>query len=208
MERNKLFLLNNLTDEEKHRCWDIAKCEEADYTKGDVVYDAQQVRRALVLVLEGTLRVFHGRAVMKDLQPGDVFGAAALFGGEEPYTSTVMATGACRVLFIPQEAVSAWMAAVPQVGENYVAFLSDRIRFLNRRLSTLTAGQTDGKLWRYLLAHQGENGVVSLPSGLTGLAETLDMGRSSLYRSLDVLTAAGRICRQGKQIVVLHKEDD
>lgn len=208
MERNRLFLLNNLTDEEKRRCWDIAKCEEADYTKGDVVYDAQQARRALVLVLKGTLRVFHGRAVMKDLHPGDVFGAAALFGGEELYTSTVMAIGACRVLFISQETVSAWMASVPQVGENYVAFLSDRIRFLNRRLSTLTAGQTDGKLWRYLLAHRGGDGVVVLPGGMTGLAETLNMGRSSLYRSLDALTAAGRICRQGKQIVVLHKEDD
>ncbi len=100
------------------------------------------------------------------------------------------------------------MAAVPRVGENYVTFLSDRIRFLNRRLSTLTAGQTDGKLWRYLLAHRGEDGVVSLPGGMTGLAETLNMGRSSLYRSLDALTAAGRICRQGKQIIVNHKEED
>ena len=39
------------------------------------------------------------------------------------------------------------------------------------------------------------------------MAERLDMGRSSLYRSLDALTDAGRIRRQGKQIILLKTED-
>lgn len=207
-EKDALFLLQGLTAEEKDRCWQIAQSEECCYRKGEVVYDAGLARRALAMVLEGTLRVLHGRVVMKDLHPGDVFGAAALFGGEEPYPSTVMAVTACRVLMIPQDTVSLWMAAVPRVGENYVRFLSDRIRFLNRRISTLTAGHTDGKLWRYLLAHRRDDGTVELPGGMTGLAECLDMGRSSLYRCLDALTNSGRIRRQGKTIVILDQEEE
>lgn len=207
MEKDTLFLLNGLTSEEKARCWRMASCEEQRYDKGQIVYDRGHVRRSLALVLEGHLQVMHGRAATNDLRPGDVFGAAALYGREEPYTSTVLAASACRVLFLPQETVSAWMAAVPRVGENYVAFLSDRIRFLNRRLSTLTAGPADGKLWRYLLTHRQADGTVSLPGGMTGLAKRLDMGRSSLYRSLDALTAAGKITRQGKYIIVNIKED-
>lgn len=207
-EKNTLFLLRGLTEEEAARCWQMAQSEECAYSKGQVVYDAGLARPALALVLEGNLRVLHGKVVMNDLHPGDVFGAAALFGGGEPYPSTVVAASACRVLLIPQETVTAWMAAVPQVGENYVRFLSDRIRFLNRRLSTLTAGQTDGKLWRYLVVHSDDAGVVRLPGGMTGLAECLDMGRSSLYRCLDSLTAQGKIRREGKTIVIINREEE
>ena len=207
MDIRALFLFCGLTESEIDRCLSLAACEEHSYQKGETVYDASLVRRALAMVLEGSLRVYHGRVVMKDLFAGDVFGAAALYGSDEPYPSSVVAESACSVVFIPQETVSAWMSAVPRVGENYVRFLSDRIRFLNRRLSTLTAGQTDGKLWRYLLAHRNRDGVVSLPDGMTGLAECLNMGRSSLYRSLDSLVAAGYIRRCGKQIVVLKQEE-
>ena len=207
MDIRALFLFCGLTEQEVDRCLRIATCEERAYAKGETVYDATLARRALALVLDGTLRVYHGRVTMKDLHPGDVFGAAALFGSDEPYPSTVVAESGSRVAFIPQETVSAWMQAVPRIGENYVRFLSDRVRFLNRQLSTLTAGQTDGKLWRYLLAHRNHEGVVTLPDGMTGLAERLNMGRSSLYRSLDSLVASGHIRRQGKQIIVLKLEE-
>ena len=207
MDIRALFLFCGLSEQEVTYCCRLAGCEEHTYSKGEVIYDPASAKRALAMVLEGTLRVHTGKVTMKDLYPGDVFGAAALFGSDEPYPSTIVAETPCRVVFIPQETVSAWMAAVPRVGENYVRFLSDRIRFLNRRLSTLTAGQADGKLWRYLLAHRNRECVVTLPGGMTGLAECLDMGRSSLYRSLDSLAAAGRIRRQGKQIIVLKQED-
>lgn len=207
VERNHLFLLQGLTDAEQARCWQAAQCEECAYPKGSVVYDAGRARPALALVLAGRLRVLHGKVTMNELHPGDVFGAAALFGSGEEYPSTVVAATDCRVLLISQETVSLWMSAVPRVAENYVRFLSDRIRFLNRRLSTLTAGQTDGKLWRYLLVHADENGVVRLPGGMTGLAERLDMGRSSLYRCLDSLTQRGSIRREGKQIIIINQEE-
>lgn len=202
-----LFLFEGLTNEEVSRCRQLADVEERFFPKGETIYDPENACRALAFVLEGQVRVCHGRVVMNDLSAGDVFGAAALYGSSEPYPSTVMAVTPCRILLIPQETVSRWMTAVPKVGENYVRFLSDRIRFLNRRLSTLTAGQTDGKLWKYLLAHRDEDGVVTLSGGMTELAERLDMGRSSLYRSLDALTDAGRIRRQGKHIILLKTEE-
>lgn len=206
-ERNDLFLLQGLSDTEKAYCWQTAQQEECAFVKGQVVYDAGHARPALALVLSGRLRVLHGKVTMNELLPGDVFGAAALFSGGEEYPSTVVAATDCRVLLIPQETVSAWMASIPRVAENYVRFLSGRIRFLNRRLSTLTAGQTDGKLWHYLLAHADEDGVVHQPGGMTGLAERLDMGRSSLYRCLDSLTQRGMIRREGKTIVIINREE-
>ena len=207
LEYPHLFLLDGLTEEERERCRQMAEPQELTVGKGEILYDVDHAHRAVALVVEGHLRVILGRVVMNDLYPGDVFGAAALFGPPEPYPSVVSAVTACRVILISQETVSRWMAAVPRVGENYVRFLSDRIRFLNRRLSTLTAGQADGRLWRYLLAHRDADGVVSLSDGMSALAERLDMGRSSLYRSLDALTDAGYTRREGKKIFVMKTEE-
>lgn len=203
-----LFLLQGLSAAEQEQYRTAIGEAPQSYRRGAVIYDRSRARRALAWVLDGHLRVLHGRVVMNDLHPGDVFGAAALFGAEDAYPSTVMAATDCRVQFIGQETVSAWMAADPRIGENYIRFLSDRIRFLNRRLATLTAGQTDDKLWRYLQAHRDSAGVVPLPDGMGGLAEHLGMGRSSLYRSLDTLLAAGVIRREKKQIVLLEAQEN
>lgn len=207
MNYESLFLLADVDENQRQLCDQMAVTEEKSYCKGETVYTQQNSRRALALVLEGHIRVWQGKVVMNDLFARDVFGAAALFGSDEDYPSTVVAETDCRVLFIPQETVVAWMQAVPQVATNYVRFLSDRIRFLNRRLATLTAGQADGKLWRYLLAHRDENGVVTVNDGMRDLAERLDMGRSSLYRSLDALTEAGKIRRERKKIIILKTEE-
>lgn len=207
MKLDSLFLFEGLTESERDKCYKMAQTEEKSYCKGDPIYSRFHAQKALAVILHGHVRVLQGRVVMNDLLAGDVFGVAALFGSEEEYPSTVVAETDCRILFIPQETVIHWMASVPRVAENYVRFLSNRIRFLNLRLSTLTAGQADGKLWRYLLANRDENGVVTVTDGMSELAERLDMGRSSLYRSLDSLTEIGRIRRVRKKIYILKTEE-
>lgn len=207
MKEQMLFLLDGLNDAELQRCAEIGVGEEMAFHKGEILYDAKHAQRALALIAEGHVRVTYGRVVMNDLYAGDVFGAAALYGSDEPYPSTVVAVSDGRIQLIPQETVSRWMAEVPRVAENYVRFLSDRIRFLNRRLSTLTAGPADGRLWKYLCAHRDEKNAVQVVGGMSALADRLDMGRSSLYRSLDALTFAGRIRREGKTIYLLDMEE-
>ena len=202
-----LFLLDGLSADEMERCIAIGVGETLSFHKGEVLYDADHVKRALAVVVHGHVRVMYGRVVMNDLHSGEVFGAAALYGSDEAYPSTVVAVTDGCVRLIPQEIVSRWMAEVPRVAENYVRFLSDRIRFLNRRLSTLTVGSADGRLWKYLCTHRDESNTVRVDGGMSALAERLDMGRSSLYRSLDALTYAGRIRRDGKIIYLLDMEE-
>ena len=131
MQYASLFLLNGLTEKELETCRRLAVTEEKTYSKGDKIYTPQQSQKALAIVLDGHVRVWQGRVPMNDLLSGDVFGVAALFGTDEDYPSTVVAQSDCRVLFIPQETVVTWMREVPTVAQNYVGFLSDRIRFLN-----------------------------------------------------------------------------
>ncbi len=206
MTEYRLFLLDGLSSDAQRQYWQQITARHT-YHHGDVIYDSERAQAALAVVLTGEVCVYHGRVVMNILRAGDVFGAAALYGQQEPYASRVVADSECEVAFVPQETVSRWMASEPRIAENYIRFLSDRIRFLNRRLATLTAGQTDGKLWRYLLAYAGEDGTVRISGGMTELAKRLNMGRSSLYRSLDFLAEDGRIVRDGREIRVIHKEE-
>lgn len=204
-----LFLFDGLTAEEKAALFRAGQIRRQSVARGTVVFDRGHAEQALVLVLDGRLQVLQGRVVMNELCAGQVFGAAALFDtldGESgmPYPSTVKAATDARLAFIPQATVTAWMRLCPRVAENYIRFLSGRIRFLNRRLTTLTAGQADDRLWRWLTAHRAPDGTVVLPGGMTALAAALGVGRSSLYRSLDALIEEGRIVRRDRHTFLIE----
>lgn len=206
LDLRQLFLLKGLSQDEIENCLRYKEEQYHHYRKGEVIYGPHCSQPALAYMLEGHARVMQGRVVMNDLFAGDTFGAAALFGSKESFPTTVVAVTECCLWLIPQETVCGWMEEVPRIAENYIRFLSDRIRFLNQRITTLTAGQGDDRLWHYLCKHQDEEGVVLPVGGMTALAERLDMGRSSLYRSLDALAAEGRIRRDGKKIIVCKSE--
>lgn len=175
------------------------------FHKGETVYRPSAFCHALALVLEGELRAVSDvdgqrRAILNTLSAGDICGAAAVFGEGESFVTEVYATQESAVVFIPQQQLSAWFARYPQLAENYICFLTDRIRFLNRRIMTYTGGQADERLWHFLCERADADGTVRFSGSLCDLAKALDVGRSSLYRSLDRLEAAGRLVRSGKQL--------
>lgn len=175
--------------------------------KGRTVYQPENFRHALAVVLTGELQVTCGtgnrrHAILNTLIAGNVCGAAALFGEGDTYVTEITAMQDTALLFIRQTQLSAWFARYPQLAENYICFLTDRIRFLNKKISTYTGGQTDDRLWQYLCDHATADGGALSAGSLTDLARSLDIGRSSLYRSLDALETAGRIRREGKKIFV------
>ena len=175
------------------------------FRKGETVYEPASFCHALALVLEGELRVVSdadGRkhAILNTLSAGDICGVTAVFGEGETFVTEVYATQDAAVVFITQAQLSAWFSCYPQLAENYICFLTDRIRFLNRRITTYTGGQADERLWHFLCERADAEGIVRFSGSLCDLARALDVGRSSLYRSLDRLEEAGRLSRNGKHI--------
>ena len=67
MERDRLFLFEGVSPKDKARCWEINSGEEASFTKSAVIYDSEHAKRALALVLAGSVLVRHGRVVMNEL---------------------------------------------------------------------------------------------------------------------------------------------
>ena len=167
------------------------------YEKGETVFDPVHFARAVGLVLAGRIRVSGGSAPryrMRTLGKGD---------------PCLTAETRCRVLFLPQALLARLLTEDPAVAENYIVFLSERVRFLNEKIRSLTTPSTGETLRQYLLknARPGEEGfALRLTAGYSALADTLNMGRASLYRALDEMEEKGLIRREGKKILIPDPE--
>lgn len=154
---------------------------------------------ALGVLLSGQLQVAQGAMPVSRLEPGDLFGAAALYSDAPEFATTITARRASRCLLFSQQVVDRLLAEDGLVRENYLRYLTGRVRFLSARLQSLSQHGAEGKLARYLLTNQRE-GMLVCPA--TELAGRLGVSRASLYRAFQSLEAAGLITRRGPAIEI------
>ena len=183
---------------------DVPRClaeeaERAEFQPGQTVYSPRHFRRSLGVVLSGQLQVTKGALAVSALGPGDLFGAAALYSDEAEFASTITAKCPSSCLMLEQSLMDRLLAEQSQIRENYLRYLTGRIRFLSGRLQTLAQPGVEGKLARYLLASGG--GTVTCPA--TQLCQRLGVSRASLYRAFSVLENSGLILREGKAITIV-----
>lgn len=168
------------------------------FAGGQEVYTPEHFQRRLGVLLSGELRVTKGNLSVSVLEPGDLFGAAALYS-EGAFSTTITAMRDSRCLLLDQELVDALLAEDRTIRANYLGYLTGRIRFLSGRLQSLAQPGAEGKLARYLLANGGEG---KLTCSATDLAKRLGISRASLYRAFEAMEEAGLISRKGKTIFV------
>lgn len=205
---DSLFLLDGLSGgdrEEIIRSFPAA----VKFNKGETVYSEHNFSRAVALVISGSAVAETNNengVVMKKFTPGMCFGAAAVFGSSREYVSRVTAETETEIQFIPEEALTALFEKYPKTAVNYITFLSDRIRFLNNRLSVLSCQSAEDTVLKHLNSAADSNGYAYLPESMTLLSKMLGLGRASLYRSLDTLEKNGHIIRENNRIKVINNE--
>ena len=196
-----LFLFQNLK-----RLPDLTRLPApVTFAGGESIYAPDDYPRALGVVLQGRAEAVAARrdsAVLNAFGPGAVFGAASLFGGKA-YVARVRAAADCRVQFLPEDTLRAWFAAEPQMALNYMAFLTDRVRFLNGRIAVYTSQGASGKLYSWLCANGDGDGALPKLS-MTKLAAALNMGRTSLYRAFDELEKQNLLVRKDGKVRVIR----
>ena len=174
-------------------------CTVEAFQAGALIYRPDRFRRCLGILLDGQVRVTNTPLTVSVLQPGALFGAAALYNDAPDYATTLTALSPCSVLMMTQERLDQLVGDSPLLRQNYLRYLSGRIRFLSARLQSLSASGTEGKLCRYLMDNL-DNGI--LVCSATELSRRLGISRASLYRAFDTLESSGLIRREGKTISV------
>ena len=181
------------------------ECTEAEYENGETVFSPSSYTPSLAVVREGAVQVWNesggNRVLLNSIGAGGVFGAAGLFGTPDEYVSTVTAKGRTSVCLLSASLCERVLRASPEAAMRYITFLSDRVRFLNGRIDSFTAGSAEAKTAEYLLGADPER-----PVNLARLSDSLGIGRASLYRALDSLSEKGLIIRNGKKISVPDRE--
>ena len=159
----------------------------------------------LFLITSGNLLVYRKGSglpvLLQRLERGRLFGAASLFCEENEEVTELRADGDTSAFFIPIELIKELIRDDSTFALSYISFLSGKIRFLNRRMSELSAPSVTQKLAAYLLRE--ESGIAKTK---VKLASALGVGRASLYRALDELAEMGLISLDGKGVTVIDKE--
>ena len=183
---------------------------ETVFSAGETIVDAENFDsfRGLGVLLSGKACVYgKGRdkqVLLNRLGESDIFGAATVFFSEREAVSTVSAKTKCRILFIERRVLETVMKNDFAVASAYIAFLSEKICFLNRKISGFTAKSADSALAGHLLRAADENGELAV--NMSRIASTLDIGRTTLYRAVDVLKEEGAIAYDGKKMRILDRE--
>ena len=187
----------------------LATLGEAVFSAGETIVDADDFGsfRGLGVMLSGKACVYgkgsDKNVLLNRLSVSDVFGAATVFFSEREAVSTVSAQTKCRILFIERSILETIIQNDFAVASAYIAFLSERICFLNRKIIGFTAKSADAALAGYLLRAADENGELSV--NMSRLASTLDIGRTTLYRAVDLLKTDGAIAYDGKKMRILDR---
>ena len=189
----------------------VSDCTVGEYSKNDIVFSKTSFTRSLGIVLGGKLRVIKENAdkrpiVMSTLQSGSMFGAAALFNSQGEYVTQITAIEHSRILFLPQRLIKRMIEREPEIAENYIRYLSERILFLHRKIYFLTAGTAEQRLASFLLDNLSEGEYSEMPMPMHRLADALNMSRASLYRAFDLLIESGAVSKQGKLVCISNAE--
>ena len=159
----------------------------------------------LFLILTGSVLVFrkgNGLPVLlQRLEKGKVFGAASLFSEGNEAVTILRADGDASAFFMPIGLITGLIRDNSAFALSYVTFLSGKIRFLNKRISELSAPSVTQKLAAYLTREEN-----SIAQTKVKLASALGIGRASLYRALDELTELGLISVDGRNVTVIDPE--
>ena len=196
-------MFDGLNDDEISLVSDLlAKPVKID--KGDQLYK----NGLLGLITSGTATIKRHNDIgdvitIRTISQNELFGAASVFGNWKDGMSSIIADTTCEVLYITEEKFCDVLKKYPQISLNYITYLSDRIRFLNRKLDAFTAKSTEERLYEYLLSQADTDGNINLGFGMAEFSRRLQVGRTSLYRDIESLKSKKLISRDGHSFKIL-----
>ena len=202
---NTLFLFEHLKESEIKEIISLLPKPKL-FEKGETIYSANQFKKALGFIIKGKASATTDNSdllFMKTFSKGSIFGAAAIFGNADAYVSRIIADSKTEVLFIDEETLKQIFAKYPQTSINYINFLSDKVRFLNKKLQMISCTNAEDAVYKYLIDNMDSEKLVKIPVSFTLLAKMLGLSRATLYRGFDALEQKNKIKRDKNIIKVI-----
>lgn len=205
---DNFFLIRNLNEAEKNEIISTFSAPVL-FKKGEVVYSSHKFKDAIGYIIKGSAFATSdnkNETHLKTFNKGMSFGAAALFGDSDRYISTVTAKTDLEVLFVTENELRSLFKKYPQTAINYISFLSEKVRFLNKKLNVVSCSGTENTVYKYLTSLADNDGNIYNFKNMTLVSKTLGISRASLYRALSDLESSGCIIKENNFIKVINYE--
>lgn len=182
------------------------------YSSGETIMDCGRIEDSSSPVLA---YVYSGRclitsnaksnSVLRISEEKDIIGLAGIFSKGDIETKVVAYEKKVIVLSLDLSVLNLLMEqdATNSIRDNLFMMLANKISFLNKKIATLTGGSAEKKLAIFLLSFGKDKFDIGI--SMRELSRLLDIGRSSLYRSIDSFETKNIIKRDGDTITILDK---
>lgn len=178
------------------------------YRAGEEICSPCTSNNAVGVILRGCATVSSRdedkNVLLRTMGVGAMFGIANLYAENIEFPTRIVAKSTCEVLFIKKDAIRELIENDKSTLKSFLAFQSNRIVYLNKKINSFTAGGAERRLSLFLLDN-AVDGIYSADVSMSALAEMLDIGRASLYRAFDTLEAAGCIERKDKKTIMVDQ---
>ncbi len=203
------FLLRSVGESDLPEAMKILEPSQSFYSRGSVLARVGEAISSLVFIVSGTASVFRDgehKVLLNQLTSGACFGAASLFSEKALHPTEIVAKTAVECVSFSEASIKALFLRFPASALDYIAFLSGRIQFLNRRVQDFSYSSAEEKTAHLLLTTSNAAGVSDIPN-LRAAAESMSIGRASLYRVLSSFSDRGIIEKDGKQIQIIKPDE-
>ena len=204
----KTFLFSSLTREDALKNLSELNFEVKTFSHGESIYAPHQYEKKIGFVVSGEcvinkLKSDGSLVPLNTIKEGESFGILAVLSVEDEFPTQIISSRNSKILFISKEEFLKILKKHPNIAMNVISFLTQKISFLNRKISTFASDNVEQKLASYIISEFKKNQKNEFPFNCKKTAESINVGRASLYRAINSLAEAGLIILKNKKIYIL-----
>lgn len=202
----KTFLFSGLNADEIS---DLLKAKEIKiqrFLRGETIYSCDNNEKKVGFIISGSCEVRKKKsdtadALLNTLSVSDSFGILSVFS-DERFPTQIYSSKNCEVLFFTKDEIDDYVNSSLRISQNLIKFLTNRINFLNEKISILSSTRVEERLVQFLLFEAKRNQSNSFYFNITKTSDAINAGRASVYRALEVLQSEQLITLRDKQIIL------
>ena len=203
------FLFKNIPRQETISLVESIEIEYKEYAKGEIIYSPNSFDKKIGIVVSGRCIVEKMRASgepipLNTLNVGDAFGVIAAFSGRGEFPTNITSTDDTVIAYFTQDSLVSLMNKNVNISLNIIQFLTGRINFLNDKVFSFSCDNVEQKVAMYILSLFKKSGKSELKFNKKKAAESLNTGRTSLYRALSSLEDEKIIKIEGQTITITN----
>ena len=202
-----VFLFDNMKKTVVDKALSIITPVVEKYSKKDVICSPAKYDQRIGFIKSGECKVerakLDGATVpLNIIKEYGSFGVISVFSDVEEFPTKITASKDTEIVYISKEDSIKLIRNYHEISLNVIKFISKKIVFLNKKLATFTEDSVENKLSSFLYESYVKFGA-EFAFNCKRSADSISVGRASLYRAIAALTGEGIIKLENKKIYII-----